>query len=67
MKLVSLRAPWGLRETMADYSGQINAINKSQAVIEFDLKGNVVTANENFWVRWATGWRKSKENITACL
>lgn len=32
----------------ADYEGQINAIHKSQAVIEFDLKGHILTANENF-------------------
>ncbi|HEY0219718.1 MAG TPA: PAS domain-containing methyl-accepting chemotaxis protein [Afipia sp.] len=32
----------------ADHEGQINAIQKSQAVIEFDLKGMVLTANENF-------------------
>jgi methyl-accepting chemotaxis protein len=33
---------------MADYSGQIEAINKSQAVIEFNMDGTVVTANDNF-------------------
>ena len=32
----------------ADYSGQLAAISKSQAVIEFDLQGNILTANENF-------------------
>lgn len=32
----------------ADYEGQITAINKSQAVIEFDLEGNILNANENF-------------------
>lgn len=32
----------------ADYSGQIDAIGKSQAVIEFDMKGNIVDANDNF-------------------
>jgi methyl-accepting chemotaxis protein len=32
----------------ADYEGQINAIRKSQAVIEFNLDGTVVTANDNF-------------------
>ncbi|MFO1487635.1 MAG: PAS domain-containing methyl-accepting chemotaxis protein [Verrucomicrobiota bacterium] len=31
-----------------DFSGQINAIHKSQAVIEFNLDGSVITANENF-------------------
>lgn len=32
----------------ADLSGQINAIGKSQAVIEFQLDGTIVTANDNF-------------------
>ena len=32
----------------ADYEGQLAAIGKSQAVIEFDLKGHVLTANDNF-------------------
>ena len=32
----------------ADYQGQIAAISKSQAVIEFALNGTILTANENF-------------------
>ncbi len=32
----------------ADFSGQIQAINKSQAVIEFDMNGIIMTANPNF-------------------
>jgi methyl-accepting chemotaxis protein len=32
----------------ADYSGQLSAISKSQAVIEFDLNGMVLNANDNF-------------------
>ncbi|MEP1931134.1 MAG: PAS domain-containing methyl-accepting chemotaxis protein [Roseibium sp.] len=32
----------------ADFEGQIEAIGKSQAVIEFDLDGTILTANENF-------------------
>lgn len=32
----------------ADYSGQIAAIGKSQAVIEFELDGKIINANENF-------------------
>ena len=32
----------------SDYSGQLDAIGKAQAVIEFDLEGNILTANENF-------------------
>lgn len=32
----------------ADYKGQIQAIHKSQAVIEFNMDGTVITANSNF-------------------
>lgn len=32
----------------ADYEGQIAAIGKSQAVIEFDMNGTIMNANENF-------------------
>ena len=32
----------------ADFQGQIDAIGKSQAVIEFNLDGTILTANENF-------------------
>lgn len=32
----------------ADFSGQLNAIHKSQAVIEFELNGTIITANTNF-------------------
>ncbi|MBD9478102.1 methyl-accepting chemotaxis protein [Pseudoxanthomonas sp. PXM02] len=38
------------RQTLqaADYAGQLAAINKSQAVIEFDLTGTILSANQNF-------------------
>ena len=39
----------------ADHEGQIAAIGRSQAVIEFDLKGNIRDANQNFLA--ATGYR----------
>lgn len=32
----------------ADFAGQIEAIGKSQAVIEFDMDGRILNANENF-------------------
>src|SRR5215468_4597802 len=34
----------------ADSEGQINAINKSNAVIAFNMDGTIITANENFLV-----------------
>ena len=36
------------RAQEAEFRGQLAAINRSQAVIEFDLEGNVIDANENF-------------------
>jgi methyl-accepting chemotaxis protein len=32
----------------ADFAGQIDAIGKSQAVIEFNMDGTIITANDNF-------------------
>jgi methyl-accepting chemotaxis protein len=32
----------------AEYEGKVSAIGKAQAVIEFDMTGHVLTANENF-------------------
>lgn len=34
--------------TASDASGQLSAIGRSQAVIEFDLEGTILTANPNF-------------------
>ena len=33
---------------MADFESKVNAISRSQAVIEFDLYGNILDANDNF-------------------
>jgi methyl-accepting chemotaxis protein len=35
-------------ELLTDLRGQVAAINRSQAVIEFDTSGHVLTANDNF-------------------
>src|SRR5690606_35270101 len=37
-----------LEEQFADFAGQIAAIRKSQAVIEFNLDGTILDANDNF-------------------
>jgi methyl-accepting chemotaxis protein len=37
-----------LELTNADYAGQIAAIGKSQAVIEFEMDGTIIQANDNF-------------------
>jgi methyl-accepting chemotaxis protein len=36
------------KSRLIDYAGQIAAIGKSQAVIEFEMDGTIITANENF-------------------
>jgi methyl-accepting chemotaxis protein len=36
------------RGRSADYEGQIKAIHKSQPVVEFNLDGTIIVANENF-------------------
>ena len=36
------------KQNNANYQGQVEAINKSQAVIEFTLDGTIIDANDNF-------------------
>ncbi len=36
------------KHALAEAAGQVSAINKSQAVIEFNLDGTIITANDNF-------------------
>ncbi|MFT3810483.1 MAG: PAS domain S-box protein [Micropepsaceae bacterium] len=36
------------KQAQANFEGQLAAISKAQAVIEFNLDGSIVTANENF-------------------
>ncbi|QYG09886.1 PAS domain-containing methyl-accepting chemotaxis protein [Janthinobacterium sp. PAMC25594] len=37
-----------LKKRNAEYEGKVSAIGKAQAVIEFDMQGNVLDANDNF-------------------
>ncbi|MDP3320781.1 MAG: PAS domain-containing protein, partial [Bosea sp. (in: a-proteobacteria)] len=37
-----------IKETVSNAEGQLAAIRKAQAVIEFDLDGNILDANDNF-------------------
>jgi len=48
----------------ADLAGQIAAIGKSQAVIEFNMDGSIITANENFLnaVGYSLGEIKGKQH-----
>jgi methyl-accepting chemotaxis protein len=49
-----LRRTWVGARRYADVAGQVEAIGRLLPVIEFDLQGNVLTANENF--RKASGY-----------
>ncbi len=49
-----LRSAWVDARHYADLQGQVAAISRLLPVIEFDLQGNVLTANENF--RNASGY-----------
>jgi methyl-accepting chemotaxis protein len=43
-----------LRKLIAENQSQLNAINKSQAVVEFQMDGTILSANDNF--QRATGY-----------
>ena len=49
-----------------NFIGQIAAIRKSQAVVEFELDGTIVTANDNFLRPWATRWTRSGPRTIRC-
>ncbi|WP_232846631.1 methyl-accepting chemotaxis protein [Devosia beringensis] len=48
----------GQKLVNADRTGQLAAISKSQAIIEFDLNGTILTANANFCA--ALGYRQDE-------
>jgi methyl-accepting chemotaxis protein len=50
----------------ADSDGQIAAIGKSQAVIEFNMDGTIRTANQNFLNAMGYALSRSRASITAC-
>lgn len=45
---VATMVAWEVVTALADSQGKLAAIGKSQAVIEFELDGTIITANENF-------------------
>jgi len=49
---------WGLWRSWVDKRGQVAALSRMLPVIEFDLEGNVLTANENFIK--ASGYSRSE-------
>ena len=52
-------------QSMED-AGKIAAIGRAQAVIEFNMDGTIVTANENFLAPSVTRSMKSRASTTAC-
>jgi len=49
VKVVKFATDITLQKRMgAEIKGKLDAIGRSQAVIEFDMRGNVLTANDNF-------------------
>ena len=49
IKVIKLATDISERKLMnADYEGQLAAIGKSNAVIEFNMDGTIITANDNF-------------------
>ena len=50
----------------ADVAAKLEAVGRSQAVIEFNLDGTIITANQNFLGASATRLPRSRASITAC-
>lgn len=50
---------------LADLDAKMAAIGRSQAVIEFNLDGTIIDANQNLLSTMATAWMRSKASITA--
>jgi len=44
----------------------IDALNNSQAVIEFSMDGTIITANRNFLAALGYSLGESRASITAC-
>jgi PAS domain S-box-containing protein len=55
-----------LRFGRAEHSGLIDSINRSQAIIEFELDGTIVSANQNFLAAVGYSLDEIRGNITGC-
>lgn len=47
------------RKSHGDAQAQIDAIGRSQAMIEFNMDGSIITANKNFWTHLDTARSRS--------
>ena len=43
-----MKTMFGRRTTKGDAQAMIDAISRSQAMIEFNMDGSIITANQNF-------------------
>jgi methyl-accepting chemotaxis protein len=50
----------------ADYAGRLAAVDRVQAVIEFDLQGRILCANENFLEVVGYSLAEIRASTTAC-
>jgi methyl-accepting chemotaxis protein len=48
LRLFSFGRSWVSSRYLIDIEGQLAAVGRSQAVIEFQLDGTIITANDNF-------------------
>src|SRR5258707_15765415 len=48
MQKKNMTAKASQEQTNVDYAGQVGAIRKSQAVIEFNMDGTIIDAKDNF-------------------
>ncbi|MEM7204122.1 MAG: PAS domain S-box protein [Planctomycetota bacterium] len=55
MTSATAAAPSGSKASVTEMNGKLDAISRSMAVIEFELDGTIITANENFCA--AMGYR----------
>ena len=53
-----------LEQRNQDHAAQIAALHKSHAIIEYDMDGTVITANENYLVGKGYAEVKSRAGIT---
>ncbi len=52
---------------LLENAAKLNAMDHTNARIEFKMDGTILAANDIFLNAMATGWMRSSENTTACL
>lgn len=54
------------RPSREDMEGELAALHRAQAVIEFDLQGHVLMANDNFLALMGYGLDRSRASTITC-